>query len=43
MTVQQENILQVKESYEEHNMERITATYPDVFQGHNHLLYRRVS
>ena len=33
ITVQQENILQVKESYQELNMERITATYPDVFQG----------
>ena len=33
ITVQQENILQVKESYQELNMERIAATYPDVFQG----------
>ena len=33
ITVQQENILQVKESYQELNTERITATYPDVFQG----------
>ena len=33
ITVQQENILQVKESYQELNMERITATYPYVFQG----------
>ena len=33
ITVQQENILQVKESYQELNMERVTATYPDVFQG----------
>ena len=32
-TVQQENILQVKESYQELNMQRITATYPDVFKG----------
>jgi len=32
-TVQQENILQVKESYQELSMERITATYPNVFQG----------
>ena len=31
--VQQQNILQVKESYQELNTERITATYPDVFQG----------
>jgi len=33
ITVQQENILQVKESHQELNMERITATYPFVFQG----------
>ena len=33
ITVQQENILQVMESYQELNMERVTATYPDVFQG----------
>ena len=33
VTVQQENILQVKKSYQELNMERIAATYPDVFQG----------
>ena len=33
ITVQQENILQVKETYQELNMERITTTYPDVFQG----------
>ena len=32
ITVQQENILQVKESYQELNMEGIAATYPDVFQ-----------
>ena len=31
--VQQENVLQVKESYQEPNMERITATYPGGFQG----------
>ena len=33
ITVQRENILQVRESYQELNMERITASYPDVFQG----------
>ena len=33
ITVQQENILQVKESYQELNMDRITATFPDVFEG----------
>ena len=33
ITVQQEHILQVKESYQQLNMERITATYTDVFQG----------
>ena len=33
ITVQQENILQVKENYQELDMERITATYPNVFQG----------
>ena len=33
ITLQQENILQVKERYQELNTERITATYPDVFQG----------
>ena len=33
ITFQQENILQVKESYQELNMEKITTTYPDVFQG----------
>ena len=33
ITVQQENILQVKESYQELNMDRIAATHPDVFQG----------
>ena len=33
ITVQQENILQVKEGYQELNMERIAATYPDVFQS----------
>ncbi len=26
-------MLQVKESYQELNMERITVTYPDVFKG----------
>ena len=33
ITVQQENILQVKDSYQELDTERIVATYPDVFQG----------
>ena len=33
ITVQEENILQVKESYQELKMERVTATYRDVFQG----------
>ena len=33
ITVQQEDILQVRDSYQELNMERITATYPDVFRG----------
>ena len=33
ITVQQENILQVKDSYQELDAERIVATYPDVFQG----------
>ena len=33
ITVQQENILQAMDRYEELNMEKITATYPDVFQG----------
>ena len=33
ITVQQENILQVKGSYQELDTERIVATYPDVFQG----------
>ena len=33
ITVQQENILQVEDSYQELNIERITATYPDVFRG----------
>ena len=28
-----QNILQVTESYQKLNMERIAATYPDVFQG----------
>ena len=32
ISVQQENILQVKEGYQELNMDRIVATYPDVFQ-----------
>ena len=32
ISVQQENILQVKESYQELNMDRVVATYPDVFQ-----------
>ena len=31
ITVQQENILQVKERYQELDVERITATYLDVF------------
>lgn len=33
ITAQQENILQVKSSYQELDTERIVATYPDVFQG----------
>ena len=33
ITFQQENNLHDKESYQEHNMERIATTYPDVFQG----------
>ena len=33
ITVQQENILQVKDSHQELDAERIVATYPDVFQG----------
>ena len=33
ITVQQENILQVKDSYQELDTEQIVATYPDVFQG----------
>ena len=33
ITVQQENTLQVKDSYQELDTERIVATYPDVFQG----------
>ena len=33
ITVQQEDILQVGDSYQELNMERITATYPDIFRG----------
>lgn len=33
ITVQQENILQVKDSYQELDAERIVATYPDAFQG----------
>nr|XP_058966742.1 uncharacterized protein K02A2.6-like [Pocillopora verrucosa] len=33
ITVQQENILQVKDSYQELDTERIFATYPDIFQG----------
>ena len=33
ITVQQENILQVKDSYQELDTDRIAATYPNVFQG----------
>ena len=33
ITVQQENILQVKDSYQEQDTEWIIVTYPDVFQG----------
>jgi len=33
MTVKQENILQVKDNYQERNMEGIAPTYPDVSQG----------